>query len=428
MSGVRAPALSSLGEWIRSTGTLVMGTAAAQVISLAASPVLSRFFGPEAFGSYSVFVALMTLLATVSGGRLELAVSLPLHDSQANTIAAAARQLSLVVMLAAAAVGAVLLATLRLLSPSHSSPAWLLLVAPAGLLVAWNGAYAQENLRELNFSLQARLRILRSVAYAAVAIGLAKFSSGSSGLIAATITAQLLVLVAHLRRNPTLIAGRLRTAAMVRRYQEFPTKQVPASLLESGGAYLPLLFFAPAFGPAEAGYFFLAQTVLRQPVQLVSSAASEVFRQWLSQRYAAGESTREGAVRVAVALFALALLVFSPLIIASDVMIPKIFGSEWNDSVIYFQLLAVISAFQFVAGPFSATFYVMSRLSWNLALQACATASVFLLLATAVLAGLSASVTMVLFTLIYVARYSIQMTLSLYLAMHPKLAAWPLHH
>jgi len=57
------------GGYFRDVGVLVTGTAVAQAIPLAASPILTRLFGPEDFGLVGVFLAIATVLAVVSTGR-----------------------------------------------------------------------------------------------------------------------------------------------------------------------------------------------------------------------------------------------------------------------------------------------------------------------------------------------------------------------
>src|SRR6202041_2609867 len=59
------------------------GTALAQVIAIAMSPILTRIYKPVDFGALQVFNSLMMLAVVTAGGRYELAVLLP-EDEQSS--------------------------------------------------------------------------------------------------------------------------------------------------------------------------------------------------------------------------------------------------------------------------------------------------------------------------------------------------------
>ena len=64
-------------EIIRNTSVLITGTVLAQLISILLQPFLRRFFSPEAFGIYSVYLSLVGIVAVVTSLRYDDAVVLP---------------------------------------------------------------------------------------------------------------------------------------------------------------------------------------------------------------------------------------------------------------------------------------------------------------------------------------------------------------
>ena len=58
----------------------------AQAIPIAISPILTRIYGPEDFGLYAIFVAIITIFGTIVSGRYELAIMLPKNDEDAINI------------------------------------------------------------------------------------------------------------------------------------------------------------------------------------------------------------------------------------------------------------------------------------------------------------------------------------------------------
>lgn len=410
-------ALNSVSQMMTSVGVLMFGTLAAQVISFGSTPILSRLFGPEAFGQYGLFMAMMTLLASTSGGRLELAVSLPRQERTSQHIAAAARFLALAVTLAAMLLVTAALGVAGALLDASGQPLWLLAIPPVALLIAWNGTYAQQNLRALEFAIQARLRFLQSALYLGIAVLLGWAGFVSSGLIVATFATQALIFLFHHRRNRQAISGLRRASAVVRRYRDFPTKQVPATLIETGTAYLPVLFIAPQFGSTVAGYFFFAQTVLRQPVAFLSNSIGEIYRQWLSRQVAHGLPAHQGTIKAVLLLTALSVAIFVPIIALAHWLVPLAFGVKWSGAAAYFQVFALISAFQFVASPISSAFFILSRQHWDVILQMVTAATLLATLSLAILFNLSAIASILAFASIYMGRYTLQLILSVRLIM-----------
>ena len=63
--------------------TLLSGTALAQLILFAASPVLSRVYEPAAFGQYALLSLGLSLVTVLASGKYEIGVLLPEADEEA---------------------------------------------------------------------------------------------------------------------------------------------------------------------------------------------------------------------------------------------------------------------------------------------------------------------------------------------------------
>jgi len=73
-------------EFSKNVLTLITGTAIAQVIPIAISPILTRIYTPEEFGIYAIFVSIILIFSVISNGRYELAVVLPEKDEDAINV------------------------------------------------------------------------------------------------------------------------------------------------------------------------------------------------------------------------------------------------------------------------------------------------------------------------------------------------------
>ena len=68
--------------------TLITGTALAQAVPIAITPILTRLYTPEDFGVFAVYMALSSILVVLVTGRYELAIVVPQKDEDAINIVA----------------------------------------------------------------------------------------------------------------------------------------------------------------------------------------------------------------------------------------------------------------------------------------------------------------------------------------------------
>ncbi len=65
---------------------LVTGTTLAQVITILAAPVITRLYGPEAFGFLAIFASITSILGVIACMRYEMAIMLPKTDEEAANL------------------------------------------------------------------------------------------------------------------------------------------------------------------------------------------------------------------------------------------------------------------------------------------------------------------------------------------------------
>lgn len=75
---------------VRSIATLLTGTVASQVIGVITMPILSRIYGPGAFGILAIFLSVSAVVSMVAALRYEYAIVLPEREEDAHRL----RQLS----------------------------------------------------------------------------------------------------------------------------------------------------------------------------------------------------------------------------------------------------------------------------------------------------------------------------------------------
>src|SRR3984893_3522832 len=74
------------GKFMSNVLTLITGNGLSQLVNIAGTLVLARLVAPDAFGSFALFVTLVSFLSVLGGGRYELAIMLPEKDEEAANI------------------------------------------------------------------------------------------------------------------------------------------------------------------------------------------------------------------------------------------------------------------------------------------------------------------------------------------------------
>ena len=382
-------------SFLQSLGVLAGGTAAAQIVIVAASPVLSRLYRPDDFGAFAVWSSLLFTLLQVSGLRYDAAIVLPEEEQQA---------VDLLGLAALAATG--FCAALALAAPWAGPPlvAWTgtpqlapyLLWLPASLwAAALFQALQQWSIRRRAFRALARAGIGQNVLRVALQIAAGLLRAGTAGLLLGDVLGRFLgtgSLAATLRgrglRRPAW-AG-MRAAAL--RYRRFPLVASGSGLLNQAVMQLPPLLLAGLYGPQVAGWYALGQRVIQLPMVMVGHSITHVYVE------RAARHVREGVpgvtrllVRTALLLLAVGIVPFGLLAVFGPWLFARVFGPAWEETGHYARLLAGLSLVELVVLPLSYTLAVLERQGVQLAWDAVRLALLVGGLAAAAHAGLPAA-------------------------------------
>lgn len=403
------------GDFNRHVLTLMTGTAIAQAIPLAITPILTRIYTPEQFGVFALFAAIASTLSTVATGRYELAIMLPRKDSEAANITVLAMVINLFVSSLLFLVAWLFNAQIANLLGSRSISAWLYFVPAAVFL---NGIYLSLNYwsnRKKLYTLMANRRIVQSGGTAGMQLGLGLLQAGSSGLVIGSISGQalsvgLMAKMVH-DNNPGIHKSitRMKMLALARRYKNCPKFLVPAHTLSALSSQLPAILINSIFGLATSGFFMLAERIIGSPISLVAGAIGDVFRQQISQAFITKRNCKaefESTLKKLLLISALPFMIFTMM---APYLFGLLFGEKWRIAGEYAQLMSPMFFLRFLIGPLSNVAIIAQKNKYELYWQA----SLLLLLAAAAwfdhiaLADPKGFIT--LFTIIYCVLYLIDL-------------------
>ncbi len=355
--------------------TLMTGTVLAQVIPIALSPVLSRLFTKDEFGTFALYASLLGFLGIVVGGRYELAIMLPKKDEDARNLLG----LTLFITL-----GVALLTLLSVVffrndvatwfqSPNLATWLWLL---PVGVLFA--GAYQAFNYwsnRKSQYKRLATSRVVRAVGSSGAMVGFGMAGLKKGGLILGDTIGQGLATLTLWwqvwKEDSRLIKGWNRSGikAMAKRYNQFPRFNLVGGVAEKSAAQLPFWMFAPVFGEAMVGALGMTYRIIGTPNAIIARAFGDVFRQRAAETYVDKGECRQLFLTTLKQLLLIATVPFIILFFVAPVAFEWVLGEGWGEAGVYAKLLAPMFFLQFITNPLANMFLVAEKQKYELFLQ-----------------------------------------------------------
>ena len=363
---------------LRSIAVVSSGTIAAQIIVVAASPILSRLYDPGALGVVTVFNSVLGVLIVVAAMRYEFAIPVPKVEREA----AAVLVLTFVVLALMCVLGTVGLVALRPVLGGLRDVGgfgWYVVMLPVAL--ASNGAFAILTfwaIRRQTYGLVAKAQLLQAVVQVAAQIALGASGVVPLGLVLGAAIATMVSLVPLVastwRRDATLVRSVHRSdlRAAARRFRRFPALSGSAAFLERAAKELPFLFFAGLYGKASAGALALAQRVLETPIGLIAAAVSQVYlgstAATLRESGPSGAAVLRARLRkMLVGMLAVAAPFLLGVLVLGPWVITTIFGDEWRQAGDFARILVVMYVAQGVVSPTGGTLDLLERQDLHIA-------------------------------------------------------------
>ena len=349
-------------HFIRAVSVLTAGTAAAQVITILALPLLTRIYTPDDFGMLAVFAALLSVLSVVACLRYEVAIPTAKKKEDGFGLLVLALiccfVFSLLVGFGIIFFSGDLAGLLK--RPGLDSLLWLL---PIGVVLG--GSYNALQFwatREKAFRLIARTRLEQSVSSVGVQFLMGFIGFGAVGLVVGQIINSGAGLFGLLRR--TVFNGEkigsinaVRLSAIARDYIKYPKYSMMEALTNTAAIHLPILVIAVVTTGSELGFLMLAMRVMQAPMSLIGNSISQVYFANALVEYQNNnlsvftKNIVKNLVKVGV----------GPLLVAgiiSPYLFVYIFGEEWGRAGILVAWMTPWFILQFVASPISTALHV----------------------------------------------------------------------
>lgn len=353
---------SMRSKLLRNILTVVTGTAGAQAITLAFMPVITRIYGPEAYGVLGTFLSVTMMLIPVAALTYPIAIVLPKRDGDARGLVrlalATALSLATVVALALQFFGDQLARTLEI----EIIQPYLMLIPFVMFCGAALEICQQWLFRTQRFGITASVAVGHSLLFNSMRTVAGLLQSSALVLVCTTALQQALhaamLGLAMLRAKPhadnradEVEQGRPGMLELARRHSDFPRFRAPVMLINAVSQHLPTLVLAAYFGPAAAGFFALCKQALTMPTNLIGKSVADVYYPRISRAIDNREPVAAMLLKATAALGLVGLVPFSLVAVFGPWLFALVFGEQWHVAGEYARWLALAEYVIFVSRP-----------------------------------------------------------------------------
>jgi len=344
--------------FVRNVLTLISGTAGAQIITVAFIPLIARIYGPEAFGIFGTFAAILNILIPVAALTYPIAIVLPRFQKDVVAVV----WVCLVSGLFVAFISSIifLMFNYGILPRVIDSNvlAYYYLFPLAVLFATLQQTTEQWMIRSKDFKAIAKASVAQSIFLngTKLSTGLVFPFAGALIFIQAfsfSVHAAFLFIFSKEKFN----FRRLKKPSLkkiyvsFKKYKDFPIYRSPQVILFAISESLPVLFLGHYFGAAMAGFYVLSRGVMGVPLLLIGKTIGDVFYQKISKSVnECGDYCRE----IEKATFYL-LLISAPLFLCiffmAEFVFRLVFGDVWLMSGTFAALLSFWFFSSLVARP-----------------------------------------------------------------------------
>ncbi len=363
------------GKFISHVLTLITGNGLAQVINVMGTLLLAHLFAPDAFGSFALFVTVVSFLAVLGGARYELAIMLPESDSEAANVLL----LSVLSLCGITGVSLVLVAFLhtavgRLLGDPQlglwlwGAPIALFVNALYSVLAVWYG-------RMKRFHKLAAARVGLAVSTILGQLALLSIHPGGFALVGGWVLGQTigtLILLVQLVYLDGAFVVRARDWTVVReslkKYRNFPLYKAPYSFVANASSQMVFVILRVFSSLNVVGLYSMAARAVYLPVTLIASSMNDVFYEKAATELKHGRLekfvTRLLRIQVVLAAPWLVLTAFDAKLVFGFVL-----GAKWVPAASYAAVLAAASFLYFLTSWLDRLFDIRGHQKLSLILE-----------------------------------------------------------
>ncbi len=357
-----------LNEFKKNVLTLMTGTAIAQAVPIAISPILTRLYTPEDFGILALYISIAGLFTVIATANYEASIMLPKKNSDAAHIVILSIAIALGVSMALFFIILIFNQQITHVLQNDAIGPWLYFIPLSTLLTGLYQTLSYWSNRNKQYRQLAISRVIQSIITGSTKLSLGVSLFKHTGLITGTLlgqsTATLYLSALIIRHDHTLFRkiSKARVVALARKYSNFLKYSTPGAFFQTISTNSISIIINILFNTSVVGLYYFADTIIRAPLNLIFSSLAQVFHQHAVEIY--NRDPKElfsytKSIQFKMLLFLLPFILIMALFAPSIFEI--IFGEKWRIAGEYLQYFLPLVFFNSLYAPISSLVDILGK-------------------------------------------------------------------
>lgn len=370
-------------HFLKNVAVLSGGTAIAQVLlPFIFMPILGRLYGPDPKGIYSTYVVITNITQQIACFRYDYAIVVADDDDEAGGTFVLSAGLAVVFSVFLALVMWPFIPQIAQVFKLdvYGAQDTLWMVPLTTLICGMTTALNYFNVRHEKYKVISMANIIRVCVMLATQITLGFLGAEYWGMI---IGQFLSYFFGNFRMVMTL-KGRIHRymfkldflKKIAKKNVAYPKYMLPSAMANSLSLSMMGLFIPMQYGQTMNGYYGQINTLLGQPLVLVSNSVSQVFLKGAAVDKHDGKKLSHTFNTVAKCLALLSVLGFGAILLWGDPLIPWFLGNEWQPIPEYLKYLVPLFMVRFVVTPLTSSAIALGKQKASMIWQFCLLATV----------------------------------------------------
>lgn len=332
---------------VRHASVLLSGNILAQIITLAAYPIIARIYSPDEMGTLNLFVSIFAILVLLANAEYQNVLVFHKNEKDLPSVLA-------VCLATVALVTTVVLLTVPFSSQisslfgSEDLQHWYYLMPIyVAATAVWNICDSLI-IRKKLFKYISIYLVLLALYNVGLKILLGRMGWGTAGLIVSAVSGSVVILIVVLlfaQQRDKLFSSLVerptwqQTIAIAREYIKFPKYSLSRKTLNLLSKSLPIFLLSAHFGMTEIGLYGMALLLAHTPINVACSSLYKIMFRFVSEKV----WREEKIMPILKKYIASVLMVGVPAFALLTFILPDItailLGDEWRTSGEYIRLM-----------------------------------------------------------------------------------------
>jgi len=309
-------------KFVKNVFIVATGAAGAQVINILLSPLITRLYGPEAFGILGTFTSLTKIIIPIAALTYPVAIVLPQSDFNAKRLMKFSFLLTLLMSLVSIIILLLLKSNIIELFNLEEIKFLIYLIPMVIFFAGIMQIMEQWIIRTNQFTINAKTNFYQSLITNVSKVSAGLFIPTAAVLVILQAMSQgfrSLLIIILIRKKPYESNNNEEELKsykqLAKEHKDFPLYRAPEELFSTISQNLPILLLTSFFGPAAAGFYNIGNMVLSMPSRLIGKAVGDVFYPRITKASHTGENLNHLIKKATLSLAAVGILPYGLIII-----------------------------------------------------------------------------------------------------------------